>query len=242
MTGAEQLFNRTFFRAVRRMGFVQTFRQVVLQGMPQGTEAVERHTLEWLTDPSGQRVLRGNPSIEVLQEMSAAAAKRSAADTRGALDSASLIFAHTIIDDAAYQYCRVSALANPTDWEPDTKRRKVSLEELRIMGADAVFREALDKRLKDLEREALLTKVDLLFAKCRPGEEIHTPSFRFQRSELERLDDLRHQIVHGREFGNEIPTIDADLYYLSSIATMMMVMINGCYGFKIDPEFMWKQE
>ncbi len=238
MIEAERLFNNTFFRTTQRLGFVYTFRQVVLAGIPLGAAELGQSMLTTLSDPSNRRLFRKEPSAEVIQELSDSAARRSAEDTHGALDSASLIFAHTIVDDASYQYCRVSALAEPTDWDSDIERTTIRLGDLRQKRVETHFEEAREKKLRDLERGSLLAKIDVLFAKCKPGDEIHTASFTYQKPTLERLDQLRHAVVHGDQFGKQIPSIDEDLRYFSDVAMMMMVMINGQYGFKINPALM----
>ena len=47
------------------------------------------------------------------------------------VDAASIVFAHSVLDAAALDYCRVTALVAPGDWESVIDQRQVKLSDLR---------------------------------------------------------------------------------------------------------------
>lgn len=69
----------------------------------------------------------------------------------------------------------------------------------------------LNEYLKELERRSLLTKIDLLVARCKPPADWSPiDGYQFDRSRLQRLDELRHKIVHGSGLVEVNPTTEDD--------------------------------
>ena len=85
-----------------------------------------------------------------------------------AVDAASLVFAHSILDDAAFQYCRVTAIVSPSSWEPFVLKQKVNLEETRNNEYESLLKQKIEGYLGNLERESLMTKSQKLFEICKP--------------------------------------------------------------------------
>jgi hypothetical protein len=85
-----------------------------------------------------------------------------------ALDAASLIFSHSLLDTAALDWCRVCALACPDDFMRYIGNRKYTLAELQAASFAELREKAIGRRLETLERESLLKKLDILFALCHP--------------------------------------------------------------------------
>jgi len=75
---------------------------------------------------------------------------------QAAVDAASLVFAHSIVDAAAVGFLRIAAMASPGDWEPFVDKRKWSVVEVREFGYKRLYRDILMKELKHIERNTSL--------------------------------------------------------------------------------------
>jgi hypothetical protein len=73
---------------------------------------------------------------------------------KAAIDAASIVFAHSVLDDSAWSYLRVCALACPKDWEPIIAEKKVSFADLE-QSRDAIRHEMIWGKIEQMERESL---------------------------------------------------------------------------------------
>jgi hypothetical protein len=135
---------------------------------------------------------------------------------QAAVDAASLVFAHSIVDAAAVGFLRIAAMASPGDWEPFVDKRKWSVVEVREFGYKRLYRDILMKELKHIERNTSLPeKGQRLRQLCRPQPDWEVP-LNYDEEEIERIDRLRHEIIHGSALGSPIPEIKADLKFLEN--------------------------
>jgi hypothetical protein len=117
---------------------------------------------------------------------------------------------------------------------------QVGLLEARDEPYERLLRAKVNKRLDDLERESLLTKVHKLFARCKP-EPNWSPmhGYSYDHARIEQFDDQRHEIVHGAAVGKPLtlfPVTDESLFYLSRTGMFFVALINTRYGLQIDPQ------
>ena len=127
-TSAEKLFSETFGRNLNTWSTVGTFRQTLQAGLVGGAEAKARQAAE-LYD-----LLTTSPEYSVLltnvddfrkalpkDEFVGLSAKQSMETTINSLDAATILFAHSMVDGAAFDYCRVTALHAPQDSQADDR-------------------------------------------------------------------------------------------------------------------------
>lgn len=151
------------------------------------------------------------------------------------MDAAALVFAHAVLDDTALQYCRVSALAGPEDWERRVLEKKVTVQDVKARGIAEVLRELVEAQLKQLERESLVEKVECLLRCCRPPTGFApVDGFEFSMTRLRAVDQLRHDAVHGDRPG-VIPSARAELEYLFAMGGFLSALVGQRYGLMIDP-------
>jgi hypothetical protein len=84
------------------------------------------------------------------------------------LNAATILFAHSMVDGAAFDYCRVTALHAPEDWEPDVLNKQVPVSFVRGASFEQIRAAKLEEVLEDLEMKSLKEKIDRLHARCRP--------------------------------------------------------------------------
>src|SRR5262249_3098878 len=90
--------------------------------------------------------------------------------TINSLDAATILFAHSMVDGAAFDYCRVTALHAPEDWESDLLNKQVPLNIVRKESYEKIRDDKLRQALVDLEMESLRKKIDRLHARCQPPD------------------------------------------------------------------------
>jgi hypothetical protein len=149
----------------------------------------------------------------------------------------SLIFAHSVLDGVALDYCRVTALAEPGAWSQILKDRPVTLEEAKGRPFEEMLQKHLERYLDQLERESLFRKIDVIYRICQPAPNAETiRGYTFDRGRLEQLDRLRHEIIHGAALGQPIPEIEKELAYMLDTANHLMSLIALRFGLKLAGE------
>lgn len=116
-----------------------------------------------------------------------------------AVNAAALVFGHTITDSVADDLLEIAARRLPERWHADDEEFKVTLSELRKMSVEEYSRRALDRLVQRQKSKSLPSKVQYLFtlSRCGPaafGIDLDTEL-------LENADRIRHEIVHGGNFG-----------------------------------------
>jgi len=88
-----------------------------------------------------------------------------------------------------------------------------------------------------LERESLLVRIERLFALCRPAPDFHPiKNYVYDRDRVERLDRLRHDVVHRPEGTRlAIPDCYDAIEFLFRTGLYLWTMLNYKYGVKMDP-------
>ena len=151
-------------------------------------------------------------------------------------DASSLIFAHSVLDSAALDWCRVCAIAEPDDIMPYIEKKRIALSEMK----DASFAQLRDNAISEffisLERDSLIKKLDTIFAVCRPPHDfVGMHDYRYDRNRIVALDALRHEYVHRGGLGTRLPQGDDDLWYLFKTTHFLLPLVHQRYRFRIDP-------
>jgi hypothetical protein len=245
MTEAEKLFNQVFKRWADRQSFILSFRITSDQGIEAAKENVRAEKVKFVDglvrggefdklflDKAG--FFKAMPPEKLIEEMTEATVRQG----QVGVDAASIVFAHSFLDGAAFDYCRVIALLAPRDWESTLDQRQVKLSEARELGYDVALRKKLDEYLEELERESLLKKADLLFARCKPPEKwspMH--DYTYDRDRLKILDTYRHEIIHGDSLGKGIKNASEEVDYLLRTVLFFMGLVNLHYNLRLDPYY-----
>jgi hypothetical protein len=159
-----------------------------------------------------------------------------------AIDSASIVLAHSGLDAAAFDYFRVIEMIAPMgELETFIIKRQVSLENLKSKGYDQIVREEIHEFVAGLDRKSLLEKIDKMFQICQPPPK-YSPikGHTFDRGKTEGLDILRHKIVHGEGIKSPLTHCDEDIIYMRDTANFLMALVNSKYNVKINPT-VWEE-
>jgi len=248
MTEAEALFNQAFVRTLKIWSSISTFRDSLLGVIAEVSErqrALVADIYDKLAYDPGYTHLLVNPKgfAEKVDKPKfvATAAEGIVKGTIGSLDAATVVFAHSVLDAAAIDYCRVTAVAAPNDWEQDLKNSQIPLSEIAKSSYAELLKRKLDEHLKKLERESLAVKIDRLLARCQPPAKWSPmENYEFDLSITKNLDDQRHEIVHGAAIGHplKIFALSSDsLWYLQRTTMYFAGLVNLRYGLRIDPSY-----
>ncbi len=251
MEDAEKLFTETFNVAASRFAVVSSFREISRLGLPHATIHIYDQYLEFadelFNDPQNDKLFidkqKAFDQLGGVENLGAQLAQDNLKKYKASVDAASLIFAHSIIDNAALNYCRVCALLNHNDWEIFIKNKKLSVEEIRDQSIDQILKIKVHEYIDSLDRESLLFKVDRLFQVCRPPlnfSPLH--NYAYDRERLKKLDQMRHEIVHESSSVPLLPSGDEDIWYLQKTANFFMALVNYKYEVKINPNLMFKAQ
>lgn len=181
-TDAEILFSETHGRTVRAWSTVSIFRQVVHAGFAAATEAKAKEA-EFLydrviSDPSYMKLVNdveGFRKAMPKEKFVELGVTQSAETANNLLNAATILFGHSMVDGAAFDYCRVTALHAPNDWEPDLSNKQVAVSMLRERATDEIVRLKLADLLEDLEMKSLREKIDRLHARAADRTKVGRP-------------------------------------------------------------------
>lgn len=242
-TPAETLFSETHGRTVRAWSTVSIFRQVVQAGLAAAKQekAKEAESLydRVISDPDYMKLVtdvEGFRKAMPKEKFVEFGVKQSAETAANLLNAATILFGHSMVDGSAFDYCCVTALHAPNDWEPELSNKQVPLSLVRELPIEEILRRKLDDALKDLEMKSLRDKIDRLHARCQPKKgwsPIH--GYVFDLARIERLDLLRQNIVHGDALGQPIEDALGEFEYMNRTCWYFMGLVNMRYGLRLDP-------
>ncbi len=245
MISAEEMFNKVFNGVLSRWSIITNLREVGHAGLPYAKTHILQQRTEFVnqlaTAPEYEGIIIDREkaiSEGFLDRFSEMMTKKTIADFQVAIDAASLVFAHTILDNAAFGFCRAAAIAAPSDWENFIERKKISLSELKGKEYEEVRKEKLDSFFNALERESLLKKIELLFQICKPPRGFSPmDDYTYDPERIKLFDDQRHEIVHNDKPIANINVTDEDVFYLQKTCWFLMMLVNHRHNLKLDSLF-----
>jgi hypothetical protein len=244
----ERLFNDVMARCYDRFRFVLSFRITAKANMEAAKEKIQADKVTYvanmLTDPEFEKIFidkekffEVNPPDKIIEEMTT----QTVAEMELMMNAASLVFVHSVLDAAALDFCRVTAMAAPKDWESVVEKKGISLAEAKAAPYDQLLEQKVKDFFVQLERESLLAKADLLLARCKPPAKWSPMNnYEYDKNRLEYLDQFRHNIIHGDGMGMELKNSDDEIDYLMKTAHYFMGLVNLRYGFRLAPLYMFQ--
>jgi hypothetical protein len=234
------LFNRTFGRTLKVQSHIWAFYHYMICGYPAALETTLKQTeqvaREHLMDPNFGTAEQRRPYLENLETFVRAAALNTVQDALATAEASCIVLAHSMLDAAVLDYCRVSAMMNAEDWRPCVDDDKFTLRQLRETDTDGLLAEAVEKFMKKLNNKSLLSKIEALQKVCQPGSAEIRKNYKFDGERIRRIDDLRIAIVHKEAFGPRIPTLADDLGYLWETNLYLSGLVTHRYGLQLGPE------
>jgi hypothetical protein len=233
-----------FHRSLAAWNSVHTFRWMGQLGLPAAKKRAawqhQQTMREVATEAEYAKIFTVDRSVLAergfFDEVAVQMTELAANTFESSLDAASLIFAHSVLDNSVLEWLRICWLAAPDDVLHLVEQRRFSLAEMRDAGFAELRSSAIGAYLEQLERESLLKKLDAIMSVCKPGEGVRAPlRYRYDRKRIEALDNLRHNYVHGDPAIMRLPEGDDDIAYLRQTDMFMLSLVNWRFDVRIDP-------
>ena len=238
------VYSRIFETLMMRHANTITFRRMSRAGEPLATaqaSAEDRKLVnEILTNPEyDQYFLDRQKAVEFFggpEAMAASMTQAKITTLRQLVDLASIVVMHAALDAALTDLCRLAAALSPVDWEARLAEKTVRMAQL-SGGAtyESLRAQKLEDHLDALAKDSVLKRADALFAVCSPAAGFSpSTSFTWDRSELARIDQLRHDLAHGRVLAPPAEEVEKDIEFVIQTGLFFFAMLNATYGIKMD--------
>ena len=194
---AQSLLNQTFGRTLKVQSHIWAFQLFMVHGSPSALtgllEQAEKSAIEHVMGPNFGAEEERRPYLENLGSYVEGATLDTVQNAHATAEASCIVFAHSMLDAAVLDYCRVGAMMNADDWSDWVENDKFTLRQIREAGPDQLLREAVEALIKKLSNKSLLHKIEALQKVCRPGPAEIRRNYRFDEERIRRIDDLRTQ-------------------------------------------------
>jgi hypothetical protein len=245
---AESLFTKVWFRTNKRFSSIFSFRLSTEKGM---STVVTWNHLEYssfvksiVQDPKYEGYFYDKEGflklVGGIDNFTNTLVNQEIESYQIAIDSSSIILAHSTLDAAAFDYLRVVELAaSIQEFEKFVSRKQISLEDVKGSDYDDLLRIKIHDYIDEFERKSLLDKIDKLFQICQPPP-MFSPikDYVYNREMIQELDRLRNEIVHGDGLKSPLKICSDEIKYLMGTANFLMALVNERYNLKINPNAM----
>ncbi|MGD0399403.1 MAG: hypothetical protein ABSC04_10865 [Syntrophobacteraceae bacterium] len=255
MSEAESIFLNTFLRAAGLFGSIGLYRHISLRSIglviPGLIESNRSFSESLANDVENERFFVGVDGRERFFEhiggiegLTKMLSSQNIESYKAVVDATCLVFAHSVLDGAVLDYCRVCSLLAPCDWVHLIAGKKISVREIRDATLEEITTREVASYVDSLDRASLLHKLDRLFQVCHPPSTIGvlTKPYSYDRDRISAIDDTRHEIIHKSGPIAPIPTIEGDIEYLMDTNTFLMSIVNSKYNVRFDPALMFKKQ
>lgn len=239
----DQEFTSAFKRMNNGWATIDSLRNVAGLGMPYAKKLVEVQHKSWMSEltESGQleKLIIGIKSAEDLTKtanfLREQLTEQTMKNAAYSVDAASLVFAHTVLEDQINSYVGLTYHFAPDFWKGRVKKKQFDLEAAMEKGLDELVASVVSKEIWSIRRsESLGKKIEILLAICKPTGPPDHPEYRFDAAKVKEIDKLRQDIVHGDLLGTAIADIDENLQYLRDTGMHFFMMMHKSLGLRID--------
>jgi hypothetical protein len=237
----DQEFTIVFRRLNDGWAIIDSLRNVAALGMPYAKKIVEVQHKSFVSElaDSGdlKKLIIGIKEADDLKKTADFLREKLTEQTMKnasySVDAASLVFAHTVLEDGINSYLGITSHFSGDFWKDWVKKKQFDLESIMEHGLDDVVGKIIRKEIWSIRRnESLVKKAKILLAICRPSAP--DPDYAFDEEHVKAIDKLRQDIVHGDLLGSEIADIDAKLTCLRNTWMYFFKMMHETFGLRID--------
>lgn len=161
------------------------------------------------------------------EELARKIAESSMASTAASINASMVVFLHTFLDEFLYDLFELLSIAKPEYWDDLIKDKKVQFAELVEANVGGIRTTLIKNKLNEIEGKSMIEKMDVLHQICAPR--VKTDNIRdyiYDRTKLVAFNNLRHDIVHGRQAINTCrELIEEEINYLEKIGAYFMAMV-----------------
>ncbi|MCK4462341.1 MAG: hypothetical protein KAW46_11095 [candidate division Zixibacteria bacterium] len=234
-------FSKALENFMTKWGYVEQFRHLAAVSIPEAHEYYSRYlrgvfeTMKpggelgtVLIDPE-EFFRNGNP-----EQVAVHTAKRCIDNALNVVDTASLIFGHSLLDGLINQYIEIIESIDQDVFVDRIKDAKVKLSSILEGDVQQIIQNRVAAHVKGLQRESVIKRCDFLHEICQPTDDAkRMGEYKFDRDRLRKLDDARHNIIHEPNILGKTETLRDDLDYLTRTGMYFLKIMHYKYDLKI---------
>lgn len=242
---AETLFTNAFNRMVTGWAIIDSFRYVGRMGLPHARKVLQEQNAAYVARMALagdlDRLIIGIKNEEDRQKTAGwlhhQLTDQAMNNTEASMDCASIVFAHSLLDELISDFIEVTMQADPEYWWEQVREKPVTLASVRADGYEKLFAQALEAKRQWIRRNASLRhKAEVLLAVCKPQSgKFNAGEYVFDIGKLEAIDTLRKEIVHGEKFGQKLTDTESNLEYLRNTGSYFLSIVNERFDVRVNP-------
>lgn len=237
---AQNLFRSVFLNFSKQISMINNFRGISSTGIPSGVSKFNNDLKKFIEGEMVQSSefkclfssVFGSTSKTINQWT-----KEIYVEVQSSIDAASIIFAHSAIDELLLKFCHVVSKIEPEILDSKILKKPVEFEKISLVSVDDIRKDLINNYLKNLERESLLKKCDLLYVVCKPPKDWNIfENYKFRLSSIKEFDELRHNIIHRSVLPSSTDKVIDWLTYIRNTGWHFMSLLiktYSKYGLKI---------
>jgi hypothetical protein len=114
-------------------------------------------------------------------------------------------------------------------------KRKIEFSSVVNQPVEDLAHPLVDSFIKELERESLMRKSDVLHTICKPSStDKKMETYAFSKDKLKFFDETRHNLVHGQKFNDRVADTAEILEYAFKTCGYYMLLVNQRFGFQFS--------
>jgi hypothetical protein len=236
--GPNKRFSVLIGRYVKGWALIQNLRFVSSRGLAASLDNLKDFYAEgfnkFLSDPDIRNALAGVKDDAKLIVNQVTSHSREQAEL--SIDATSVIFAHSVLDALLFDLLSFSGKYHPDSWFRYIKKKEVkyTYRELLQKNKVEITQDVVEKNLRAL-RYSMIEKCKCLHVICKLDCNWKSMTYYvYEETQLEELDNLRHNIVHGLVFDLTITAVEQKLKYLENTGWHFILMMKETYDLKPD--------
>lgn len=236
-------FSKAFENFMTKWGYVEQFRHLAGVSIPKAHEYYSKYLRDVfetmkpggelgtvLIDPE-EFFRNGNA-----EQVAVRSAERCIENALNVVDTASLIFGHSLLDGLINQYIEIIESIDQDVLIDRVKDTKVKLRSVLNGEVEQIVLKRVTAQVKSLQRESVIKRCDFLLDICKPSEDaMRMGEYKFDRDRLRNLDDARHAIIHEPNILGRTETLRDDLDFLTRTGMFFLKIMHYKYDLKIIP-------
>ena len=147
------------------------------------------------------------------------------------IDSAALIFGHTILDETLSETCRISFAAEPKVWWRYIDDKDVKLRAFQTQSLENICNPLAEAYVTKLTKSSMTDRLKHLNRVLAPrfGRTKPLPTASIDFKTLYSFDQLRHRLVHRNPF-KPIRHVQEKLLFAKQASFSALWLVGGAYG------------
>jgi hypothetical protein len=247
MTNPEDHLSKILGLSFKRWSTIANLRNIAKIGLEQAYPDVQKKSKDFVDLFLSSQVLRkemksdGVDPDELAEGLPEKINRKNKQNFEKSIDATSLIFAHSIIDYATFEYCKITYYYNQDYWLNKIDNKKISISDLQKKSKSEIIEKKMFDYFESFEGESLATKIDSIFAACSPEKNfVPMDDYKYEKNKILEIDQKRHDIIHTNKDLDKIDITEDDIYYFQFTDLYLFSMLKETFSIEIDKYKMFK--